>query len=392
MIYLDHHATTPMDPIVRDAMLPYFCEHFANPGSTTHEAGRWVAEQVDQATQTIAGSIGAAADEIIFTSGATESINLAIFGTVMHPREKRRRVISVVTEHRATLDPLSRLQKMDREVILLPVASQSSDVPGQIDLNQLEKHLNEQTALVSVMLANNEIGTLQPLAQIAAMCAQYSVPLHCDAAQAVGRIPIDVHQLNVDLLSFSGHKFYGPKGIGGLYVRRRPRSTRLYPQIVGGGQQHNLRSGTLNAPAIIGMATAIQISQDRMAVDHQHTQQLRDRLWSGLQQAIPGIELNGPALSDARLRLVNNLNCAFPGVEGQSLMLAVPDLCVSSGSACTSAEPHPSHVLMSLGLNESRVRSSLRFGVGRFNRPEEIDLAIQLVAKGYRKLVEMGQN
>lgn len=392
MIYLDHHATTPMDPIVRDAMLPYFCEHFANPGSTTHEAGRWVAEQVDQATQTIARSIGADADEIIFTSGATESINLAIFGTVMHPREKRRKVISVVTEHRATLDPLSRLQKLEREVILLPVASQSGDIPGQIDLNQLEKHLNEQTALVSVMLANNEIGTLQPLAQIAEMCAQYSVPLHCDAAQAVGRIPIDVHQLNVDLLSFSGHKFYGPKGIGGLYVRRRPRSARLYPQIVGGGQQHNLRSGTLNAPAIIGMATAIQICQDRMAIDHQHSQQLRDRLWSGLQQAIPGIELNGPAFSDARLRLVNNLNCAFPGVEGQSLMLAVPDLCVSSGSACTSAEPHPSHVLMSLGLNESRVRSSLRFGVGRFNRPEEIDLAIQLVAKGYRKLVEMGQN
>ena len=390
MIYLDHHATTPMDPIVRDAMLPYFCEHFANPGSTSHEAGRFVAERVEEATHSIANAIGASADEILFTSGATESLNLALFGTMLHPREKRRQIISVVSEHRATLDPLLRLQRQDRDVILIPVTPQSSTVPGQIDLDQLEQHLSERTALVSVMLANNEIGTIQPLAQIAELCARYSVPLHCDAAQAVGRIPVDVNRLNVDLLSFSAHKFYGPKGVGGLYIRRRPRSTRLFAQIVGGGQQHNLRSGTLNAPGIIGMAAALRVSLERMPQDHVQAQQLRDQLWAGLQNAIPAIQLNGPELSDSEQRLVANLNCAFPGVEGQSLMLAVPELCVSSGSACTSAEPHPSHVLMSLGLDEGRVRSSLRFGIGRFNSPAEIDLAIQLLAQGYRKLVGLG--
>lgn len=390
MIYLDHHATTPMDPIVRDAMLPYFCEHFANPGSTSHEAGRLVAERVEEATATIANAIGASADEILFTSGATESINLAIFGSMLHPREKRRQIISVVSEHRATLDPLLRLQKLDREVILIPVAPHSSSVPGQIDLDQLKRHLSEQTALVSVMLANNEIGTIQPIAQIAELCARYSIPLHCDAAQAVGRLPVDVNKLNVDLMSFSAHKFYGPKGVGGLYIRRRPRSTRLFAQIVGGGQQHNLRSGTLNAPGIIGMAAAIRVSLDRLPQDHVHAQRLRDQLWTGLQHAIPEIQLNGPLLSDSEQRMVANLNCAFPGVEGQSLMLAVPELCVSSGSACTSAEPHPSHVLLSLGLDEGRVRSSLRFGIGRFNSPDEIDLAVQLLAQGYRKLVGLG--
>lgn len=394
MIYLDHHATTPMDPIVRDAMLPYFCEHFANPGSTSHAAGRLVAQKIEEATCAIASAIGASADEIIFTSGATESINLALFGTLYHPREKRRQVISVSTEHRATLDPLHRLEKSQRDVVLLPVTPQSENlsgaIPGQIDLDHLESHLSENTALVSVMLANNEIGVIQPLAKIAELCSRYSVPLHCDAAQAVGRIPIDVNQLNVDLMSFSSHKFYGPKGVGCLYVRRRPRSTKLLAQIVGGGQQQNLRSGTLNAPGIIGMSAALQVCLERMEIDQAHTHTLRDRLWEGLKQAIPDTRLNGPALADPKHRLVANLNCSFPGIEGQSLMLAIPDLCVSSGSACTSAEQHPSHVLLALGVDEGRVRSSLRFGIGRFNRAEEIDLAIQLIAQAYRKLSAMG--
>jgi len=393
MIYLDHHATTPMDPIVRDAMLPYFCEHFANPGSASHAAGRLVAQAVEEATCQTAAAIGASADEILFTSGATESINLALFGTLYHPREKRRQVISVVTEHRATLDPLHRLQKSQRDVVLLPVTPQSENlsgaIPGQVDLDHLESHLSEKTGLVSVMLANNEIGVIQPLAKIAELCSRYSVPLHCDAAQAVGRIPIDVNQLNVDLMSFSSHKLYGPKGVGCLYVRRRPRSTKLLAQIVGGGQQQNLRSGTLNAPGIIGMSAALKICLERMDIDHAHTRTLRDRLWQGLKQAIPNTLLNGPDLSDPKHRLVANLNCSFPGIEGQSLMLAIPDLCVSSGSACTSAEQHPSHVLLALGLDEERVRSSLRFGIGRFNRPEEIDLAIQLVAQAYQKLSAM---
>lgn len=394
MIYLDHHATTPMDPIVRDAMLPYFCEHFANPGSTSHVAGRSVAQDVEEATCQIAAALGASADEIVFTSGATESINLALFGTLLHPREKRRQVISVVTEHRATLDPLQRLMKSEKDVLLLRVSPQSHQlagtIPGQLDLNELEMHLSENTALVSVMLANNEIGVLQPIAQIAELCARYAVPLHCDAAQAVGRIPVDVNQLNVDLMSFSAHKFYGPKGVGGLYVRRRPRSTRLLAQIVGGGQQQNLRSGTLNAPGIIGMSAALKVCLERMEIDQAHTRNLRDRLWEGLKQAIPGTLLNGPSLSDPQLRLAANLNCSFPGIEGQSLMLAIPELCVSSGSACTTADPHPSHVLLALGLEENRVRSSLRFGIGRFNQPAEIDLAIQLIAQGYRKLAAMG--
>ena len=282
----------------------------------------------------------------------------------------------------------------EKDVLLLRVSPQSPQlagtIPGQLDLNELEMHLSENTALVSVMLANNEIGVLQPIAQIAELCARYAVPLHCDAAQAVGRIPVDVNQLNVDLMSFSAHKFYGPKGVGGLYVRRRPRSTRLLAQIVGGGQQQNLRSGTLNAPGIIGMSAALKVCLERMEIDQAHTRNLRDRLWEGLKQAIPGTLLNGPSLSDPQLRLAANLNCSFPGIEGQSLMLAIPELCVSSGSACTTADPHPSHVLLALGLEENRVRSSLRFGIGRFNQPAEIDLAIQLIAQGYRKLAAMG--
>lgn len=390
MIYLDHHATTPIDPIVLEAMLPLFREHFANAGSTSHEAGRYVANLIDQATHSVSHLIGADPDELLFTSGATESINLAIFGTTLHPRQKRRRIISVATEHRATLDPLLRLQKNGWDVVLLPVMPQSGPLPGQIDLDQLETHLDERTALVSVMLANNEIGVLQPLKQITELCGRFAVPVHCDAAQAVGRIPVDVNELDVDLLSFSAHKFYGPKGVGGLYVRRRPRSARLYAQIVGGGQQQNLRSGTLNAPGIIGLAAALQQSVLKRTDDQAHTMRLRDRLWEKLTSAIPGLELNGPSLESSADRLVANLNCSFPGVEGQSLMLAVPDVCMSSGSACTSADPHPSHVLVALGLTESRVRSSLRFGVGRFNTESEIDLAVQLIAEAYEKLLRMG--
>lgn len=390
MIYLDHHATTPLDPAVLDAMLPLLREHFANPGSTSHEAGRIVATLVEKATIQVAAGLNAEADEIVFTSGATESINLALFGTVLHPREKRRRVISVVSEHRATLDPLLRLEKMGLEVIRVPVLSQNSSFPGCIDLDVLQSELNRDTALVSVMLANNEIGTVQPVQEVAKLCQAFEVPLHCDAAQAIGRLPVDVHELGVDLLSFSAHKFYGPKGVGGLYVRRRPKSVRLYPQMVGGGQQHNLRSGTLNAPGIIGLSAAMQLAMSNLEMERVRISSLRNQLWQKLQTAIPEIQLNGPELADPSQRLVHNLNCCFPGVEGQSLMLATPELCVSSGSACTSADPHPSHVLSSLGLDENRVRSSLRFGLGRGNSSAEIDLAVQLLEKSYRQLLRLG--
>ncbi|MEY4565755.1 MAG: Cysteine desulfurase [Planctomycetota bacterium] len=395
MIYLDHHATTPLDPDVLEAMLPLLREHFANPGSISHQAGRDVAEMVGKATEAVCKSIGADSDEILFTSGATESTNLAIFGICLHPRQTRREIVSVVSEHRATLDPLARLEKSGWEIKRAPIAPQSTATvsslqPGSIDLDYLRAAIGPQTALVTVMLANNEIGTIAPVRQIAELCHRYQVPLHCDAAQAVGRIAVNVNELDVDLLSFSAHKLYGPKGVGALYVRRRPRSVRLYAQIVGGGQQHNLRSGTLNAPGIIGLATALTLADQRRDHDQQHTMQLRNRLWLNLQQEIPNIELNGSSLDSPMTRLAGNLNCSFPGVEGQSLMLAMPELCVSSGSACTSADPHPSHVLLALGLSEDRVRSSLRFGIGRFNTQAEIDLAVQLISTAYRKLKSLG--
>lgn len=395
MIYLDHHATTPLDPDVLEAMLPLMRQHFANPGSISHQAGRDVAEMVAKATETVSKAIGAVSDEILFTSGATESINLAIFGICEHPRQTRREIVSIVSEHRATLDPLVRLEKSGWTIKRAPIAPQSSATvsslqPGSIDLDYLSAAIGPQTALVTVMLANNEIGTIAPIRQIAELCQRYQVPLHCDAAQAVGRIAVDVNELDVDLLSFSAHKLYGPKGVGALYVRRRPRSVRLYPRIVGGGQQHNLRSGTLNAPGIIGLAAALKLAQQHHDRDTRHALGLRNRLWLNLQLEIPDLELNGSALDSPTTRLVGNLNCSFPGVEGQSLMLAMPELCVSSGSACTSADPHPSHVLLALGLSEDRVRSSLRFGIGRFNTEAEIDLAVQLIGKAYRKLKSLG--
>jgi cysteine desulfurase len=387
MIYLDNHATTPLDPHALQAMLPFFQQQFANAGSITHQFGRDVAQRVDAAIASLAHLIGAADDELVITSGATESNNLALFGVMLHPRQKRRKIISVVTEHKAILDPLNRLKSMGFDVQLIPVLSQSSSQPGQVDLDQLRAAIDSETALVSVMWANNEIGVIQPIHAIAQMCREADCLLHTDATQAIGRIPCHVDELDVDLLSFSAHKFYGPKGIGGLFVRRRDRLVRLQPQIVGGGQQLNLRSGTLNTAGVIGMHAALENTLNFLASDSQNIAKMRDRLFELLQPT--GLSLNGPAL-ESEWRLGGNLNCCFYPLEGQSLMMHAPELAISSGSACTSANPEPSHVLRSLGLSEDQARSSLRFGTGRFNTMEQIETAAKMVSEAVKQLGSIG--
>lgn len=381
MIYLDHHATTPVAPLVLEAMLPYFRSDFANPGSTTHAAGRDVAVQVQAAIASLASRLHVAPDELVMTSGATESNNLAILGTCLHPRQLRRKVVTVVSEHRAVLDPIKRLERFGFEVVPCPVTDRHSPVPGLVDWEFLASQLDHHTALVSIMLANNEIGVIQPLAEIARLCQAQGILLHTDATQAVGQFPIAIPQLGVDLLSFSAHKFYGPKGIGALFVRQDVKKVRVDPQILGGGHQQNRRSGTLNVPGIIGMAKALELC---LATADSPIRELRNQLWQKLTDTLPGIVLNGPPLSEHRL--ANNLNCQFPGVEGASLMLECPELAVSSGSACTSTEPHPSHVLLALGLNVDEARSSLRFGLGRDTTIEEIDQAVAWLKQGYDKL------
>ncbi len=386
MIYLDNHATTRVDPRVIEAMVPMLSEHYANAGSITHEAGREVAQMSQQALHTIGATLGAAGEDIVITSGATESNNLALMGYCTHPRQLRRKIISCDTEHRAIIDPLKRLEQLGFEVVSLPVRSQGHADAGLIDLDHLANHIDERTALVTIMLANNEIGAIQPIGAIANLCRRFDVTLHTDATQAVGRMPIDVRALDVDMLSFSAHKFYGPKGIGGLYVRRAPRRIRLQPQIYGGGQQDNRRSGTLNSVGLVGMAKALELCHELQPDERPRIKSLRDSLATQLSAAIPNWQLNGPALTDDTLRLDGNLNCSFMPIEGQSLMLEVPELAVSSGSACTSAEPRPSHVLRAIGLADEAARASLRFGIGRFTTELEINQAAQLLIDAWQRL------
>jgi len=387
-IYLDNQATTRIDPAVIDAMLPIMESHYANPGSTTHRAGRWVSELVQSSIDRIAAYFNASSDEIIVTSGATESNNLAVFGVALHPKQKRRSIVTLVTEHRALLDPLVRLEKMGFEVIRLPVLQNGHANAGLVELDRLAGAINDNTALVSIMLANNEIGVIQPILEISKLCGSFGVPLHTDASQAVGRLPIDVQSLGIDLMSFSAHKFYGPKGIGGLYVRQSPSPVLLYPQILGGGQQSNLRSGTLNSVGIVGMAKAIELLNSNGQPELDSQEGLRNLLWLLLNERIDSLSLNGPSwrTGDLTSRLVNNLNVCFPKVEGQSLMLEIPELSVSSGSACTSAEPHPSHVLLGIGLSIDQARSSLRFGIGRFNTESEIRESVEWLSEAHSKL------
>ncbi len=389
MIYLDHHATTPIDPVALDAMWPWMTSRFGNPHSHTHEAGREAARGATEALATIAGLLGCDSELLTVTSGATESNNLALFGVMKHPRQKRGRIITAVTEHPAVLDPVRRLERDGFDVRWLPVRPQSDSRDellrcGQIDLDQLRDELNDDTALVSLMWANNEIGTLQPMQQIADLVHDAGALLHCDATQAVGRLPIDLEASGIDLLTASAHKFYGPKGVG-LLATTSQRRVRLLPQIEGGGQQHGVRSGTINLPGLVGMSAALGSTLANLSEDRIQQRQLRDRLWRELQSRF-SVELNGPALSD-EVRLYNNLNFSFVDVEGETMMAAMPELCVSSGSACSSTDPRPSHVLTGIGLSESRARRSLRIGLGRFTTEVEIDRALEMIEQAWHRLV-----
>lgn len=363
-IYLDCHSTTPVDERVLQEMLPYFTEHFGNAASNNHQYG-WESEAaVKQARETIAKAIKASPEEIIFTSGATEANNLAIKGVAEAYFQKGRHIITVQTEHNAVLDPCKYLETLGFKVTYLPVKPD-----GLIDLKELEAAFQPDTILVSVMAANNEIGVLQPLAEIGAICAARDVLFHTDAAQAIGKIPLDVQSMKLHLMSLTAHKVYGPKGIGALYVRRRNPRVKLAPQLHGGGHERGLRSGTLSTPQIVGFAKAVELGIAEMKSESKRLIKLRDRLWNQLS-TLDGVHLNGHPTA----RLPGNLNISVEGVDGAALLLGLqPVVAVSSGSACTSAKIAPSHVLKALGHSESLAYASLRFGIGRFNTPEEID-------------------
>jgi cysteine desulfurase len=389
-LYLDHHATTPVDPRVVEAMLPYFTEKFGNAGSINHPFGWEAKDAVDAARASIAAAINCSEREIVFTSGATESNNLAIKGVAERSQKKGKHIISVGTEHKSVLDVLDKLSRRGYEVTLLPVAPIGMPTCGRIDFEQLRQAVRPDTILVSVMAANNEIGVIQDIAAIGGICRERGVAFHCDATQAVGKIPVDVETWHVDLLSFTAHKIYGPKGVGALYVRRRTPAVRLSAQIDGGGQEHGFRSGTLNVPGIVGFAKALELCVAERASEAERLASLRRGLFDGITQQIDGVSLNGPALDVPGLRLPNNLNLSFAGVDGEALMMSMKHVAVSSGSACTSANPEPSHVLRALGLSDDLTRASLRFGLGRFNTAAEIDRAIELTAAAVGTLRKLG--
>ncbi len=362
-IYLDNHATTPVDPRVLDAMLPYFKADFGNAASRTHSFG-WTAEAaVDRAREQAAELIHADAREIIFTSGATESDNLAIKGVASVHREKGGHLVTQATEHHAVLDSCKALERRGFDVTVLPV-----DRYGQVAPGTVSDAIRENTVLVSIMAANNEIGTVQSLGEIGAICRERNLLFHCDAAQAVGKLPIDVHALGIDLLSISAHKLYGPKGVGALYVRSRPR-VRLVAEIDGGGHERGMRSGTLNVPGIVGLGAACELARAEMAAEGTRLRALRERLRTRLFDGLDDICLNG----HPERRLDGNLNISFEGVDGESLLVGLGEIALSSGSACTSAALEPSYVLRALGVPNRLAESSIRFGLGRFNTEAEID-------------------
>jgi len=382
-IYLDHHATTPTDPRVVAAMLPYFGDDFGNAASRTHVFG-WRAEAaVETARETLARCIGAQnPSEIIFTSGATESDNLALKGLVRAGRERRDEVVTVCTEHRAVLDTCRALEGEGFSVRVLAVGSD-----GLVDPDEVARAIGPRTALVSVMAANNEIGTLQPLAEIGRICREQGVPFHSDAAQAVGKIALDVEAAQLDLLSFCAHKIYGPKGVGALYVRARRPRLRIEPLLHGGGHERGLRSGTLPVPLIVGFAKAAELAVAEREEEAARLTGLREHLWQRLRNQLEGLRRNGaPGHS-----LPGNLSVCFAGVEAASLMVALPELALSSGSACTSATPEPSHVLAALGLGPELVNSALRFGLGRSTTQEEIDFAADRVIQEVQRLRAEGR-
>ena len=377
-VYLDYSATTPVDPRVVDKMVPYLRERFGNPASRSHSYG-WEAEKaVEEAREQVARLVNADPREIIWTSGATESSNLAIKGAAHFYKEKGRHLVTVKTEHKATLDTMRELEREGYEVTYLDVRPD-----GLLDLERLAAALRPDTILVSVMFVNNEIGVIQDIAAIGEICRARGIVFHCDAAQATGKVVIDLGSLKVDLMSFSAHKTYGPKGIGALYVRRKPR-VRLEAQIHGGGHERGLRSGTLPTHQIVGMGEAFRIAREEMATESERIRMLRDRLLKGLSE-IEEVYVNG----DLEQRVPHNLNMSFNYVEGESLIMAIKDIAVSSGSACTSASLEPSYVLRALGRSDELAHSSIRFTIGRFTTVEEVDFAVDLIKRKVAKLRDL---
>ncbi|XAR51416.1 Biotin synthase [Bertholletia excelsa] len=378
-LYLDMQATSPVDPRVLDAMLPFYLSRFGNPHSRTHLYGWESDDAVERARARVAALVNASPKEIVFTSGATESNNISVKGVMHFYRDKNRHVVTTQTEHKCVLDSCRHLQQEGFEVTYLPVGSD-----GIVDLDQLRSSIRPDTGLVSVMMVNNEIGVIQPMEEIGRICKELNVPLHTDAAQALGKIPIDVEKMNVSLMSLSGHKIYGPKGVGALYMRRRPR-IRVEPQMNGGGQERGIRSGTVPTPLVVGFGAACEIAIKEMEYDDQRIKKLQERLLNGIRAKLDGVVVNG----SSERRYSGNLNLSFAYVEGESLLMGLKEVAVSSGSACTSASLEPSYVLRALGVDEDMAHTSIRFGIGRFTTEAEVDRAIELTVQQVEKLREM---
>jgi cysteine desulfurase len=379
-IYMDNQATTAVDPRVLEAMLPYFTEKFGNAASRNHEFGWKAEEAVENGRGQIARLIHASPREIVFTSGATESDNLAIKGVAEAHRAKGNHIVTQATEHKAVLDSCKRLEKCGYEVTYLPVSRD-----GLVDLDELRRAITPKTILISIMYANNEIGVIQPIAEIGKIAKERKVLFHCDAVQAVGKIPVDVQRDAIDLLSISAHKMYGPKGIGALYVRRKDPKVEIAPIIDGGGHERGMRSGTLNVPGIVGFGKACELCQKEMSDESVRLARLRDKLKDSITGRLEGTAVNGSMAH----RLPNNLNLSFSGVEGEALLMGINDVAVSSGSACTSAMIEPSYVLRALGVSDELSHSSIRFGLGRFNTEEEVDYVADRVVETVKRLREL---
>ncbi|MBT4866648.1 MAG: cysteine desulfurase [Planctomycetaceae bacterium] len=376
VVYLDNHATTRVDPRVVEAMRPYWTEKYGNAASVSHAYGEEAADAVETARAQIAELLNATPRNLIFTSGATEANNLAIKGVIQAVGSSVHLIVNEA-EHRAVLDPARKLKRLGCELTVLPV-----DKYGMVDPQSVAAAIQPNTALVSVMFANNEVGTINPVAEIGEICHERGVLFHCDAAQAVGKLPVDLADLPIDLLSLTAHKMYGPMGVGALYVRGGDKRIPIEPLFDGGGHERRLRSGTLPVPLIVGFGEACKLAAEVMRDESKRVQQLRDRLWGGLSEAVEGVYLNG----HPDLRLAGNLNVSFDGVDGDALMMGLRDIAVSSGSACTSADPQPSHVLRAMGVSDELTRASLRFGLGRFTTLEEIEFAVSYVADAIDRL------
>lgn len=378
-LYLDMQATSPVDPRVLDAMLPYFVSQYGNPHSRTHLYGWESDEAVEVSRDQVARLVHASPKEIVFTSGATECNNISVKGVMHFYKEKKRHVITTQTEHKCVLDSCRYLQQQGFDVTYLPVGSD-----GLVDLNELRNSIRPDTGLISVMAVNNEIGVIQPMEEIGEICKEFNIPFHTDAAQALGKIEIDVNKWNVSLMSLSGHKVYGPKGVGALYMRRRPR-IRVEPQMNGGGQERGIRSGTVPTPLVVGMGAACELAMKEMKYDEIRITKLKDRLLDGIRSRIDGVVVNG---SEER-RYAGNLNLSFAYVEGESLLMGLKEVAVSSGSACTSSSLEPSYVLRALGVDEDMAHTSIRFGIGRFTTEQEIDKTVELTVNQVEKLREL---